>query len=294
MQGIIAAVPTPVDAKGAPLRDLFIDHCAWALAHGCDGLNVLGSTGEANSFDTATRQRVMGWAAESLDRARLMVGTGTPSLAETIALTRHADDLGYVVALVLPPYYYKPVSDEGLFVWYAALHDALGPRKIAVYFYNYPQMTGITLSVALIARLCAAFPERFCGIKDSSGDLAYCRQLAREVPGLRVFPSSETSLAEAALSGFAGCISATANLTAPFCAQIWAARAAPPADLVAQVAAQRGVISRQPLIPAVKYLVGRQRGDARWARVVPPFAPLSEMQEATLNSIPDLLSAMAS
>jgi 4-hydroxy-tetrahydrodipicolinate synthase len=293
MQGIIAAVPTPVDAKGAPLRDLFLGHCAWALDHGCDGLNVLGSTGEANSFDTATRKRVMGWAAESLDCARLMVGTGTPSLDETIALTRHADDLGYGVALVLPPYYYKPVSDEGLFDWYAALHAALGPRRIAVYFYNYPQMTGITLSVALIARLHAAFPERFCGIKDSSGDLAYCRQLARDVPGLQVFPSSETSLSEAVLSRFAGCISATANLTAPLCAQIWAARSAPPADLVAQITAQRGAISSQPLIPAIKYLVGRQRGDARWAKVVPPFAPLTETQQAALNSIPDLLPAMA-
>lgn len=285
MQGIIAAVPTPIDARGTPQRAPFVEHCQWALANGCDGLNVLGSTGEANSTDMAARRQVMGWAAEACDPAQLMVGTATPSLHETIALTIHADDLGYAVALVLPPYYYKPASEDGLFAWYAALHEALGDRKIRVYFYNYPQMTGITLPPTLIARLHRAYPERFTGIKDSSGDLAYCRALAADLPGFAVFPSSETSLAEAAASGFAGCISATVNHSAPLCGQIWAERDAPDAAALARIGELRAGIASQPLIPSVKHMVQRRTGDAIWANVLPPFLPLDRTQIAALADI---------
>lgn len=293
MQGIIAAVPTPVDAEGVPQKAPFLDHCRWALKHGCDGLNVLGSTGEANSFDAATRKEIMGWAAKAFDTSRLMVGTGTPSLAETTDLTRCANDLGYRVALVLPPYYYKPASEDGLFRWYEALHHRLGVRPIEIYFYNFPQMTGITLSPALIARLRRAYPTRFTGIKDSSGDLDYCRELTASLPGFAVFPSSETSLAEAAVSGFAGCISATVNQTAPICARIWASREAPDADLLEQIGATRAAIANEPLIPAVKYLVSRRTEMALWAHTLPPFTPLTETQMARLDQIDASSPALA-
>ena len=197
MYGVVAAVPTPVTGAGDPVRDLFLSHCQWALENGCDGLNILGSTGEANSFSTAARKSVMAWAAEHIDRTRLMVGTGTPSLAETIELTAFADQCGYKVALVLPPYYYKPVSDEGLIAWYSHLHEALGASKIAIYFYNFPQMTGISIPVAVIEELHRRWPERFAGIKDSSGELPYCRELTALLPDLNVFPSSEVALGEA-------------------------------------------------------------------------------------------------
>ena len=182
MQGIIAAVPTPVDDTGRPLREPFLDHARWALGNGCDGLNILGSTGEATSFDAAARGRIMEWAAEGLDRARLMVGTGTPSLAETVALTERADDLGYGVALVLPPFYYTPPSADGLVRWYEALHRALGNRPIRIYFYNFPAMTGFPVPVEVMARLHAHAPERFAGIKDSSNDLEYCRAVRAALP----------------------------------------------------------------------------------------------------------------
>ncbi|MCR8724996.1 dihydrodipicolinate synthase family protein [Frigidibacter sp. ROC022] len=281
MQGIIAAVPTPIDASGAPIRELFVEHCRWALANGCDGLNVLGSTGEANSFDGATRGRVMGWAAEELGGERLMVGTGTPSLAETVALTTEADRLGFAVALVLPPYYYKPATDDGLYRWYMALHAALGARPIRLYFYNFPQMTGIVISQSVIERLHRAAPERFCGIKDSSGDLAYCRGIASALPGFIVLPSSETSLPEARSSGFAGCISATVNLSAPLCGRLWAGET----GLADRIATIRGSVSAQPLIPAIKYLVGRRSGDPSWEEVLPPFTALTAQARAALDAI---------
>lgn len=282
MQGVIAAVPTPINSAGQPQREPFLEHCRWALANGCDGLNILGSTGEANSFDGAARMQVMGWAAGGLDSARLMVGTGTPALAETIALTAEADRLGYGVALVLPPYYYTPPAPEGLVAWYAALHTALGPRPIAVYFYNFPQMTGFPIPIEVIEALHRAHPERFRGVKDSSGDMDYARTLAARMPALRVFPSNETALAEAAQSGFAGCISATANVSAPLCGRLWQGRAAPDPALVARVGAIRAAVSGWPLIPAVKHMVALRSGDEGWHDVLPPFLPLSPEGRAAL------------
>lgn len=287
MQGIIAAVPTAINADGVPQKAPFIEHCKWALENGCDGLNVLGSTGEANSISLQNRKMVMEWAASEIDHSKLMVGTATPSIDETIALTKHADDLGYQVALVLPPYYYKPLSDDGLIAWFTALHDALGARQIAVYFYNFPQMTGVKISPAAIRHLHDTWPTRFAGIKDSSGDLEYCRALSKAMPKLRVFPSSETSLGEAAQSGFAGCISATANITSTWCAKVWETKDKPDAEALQKLSDTRVAVTANPLIPAIKYLVSRRTGDAGWMHVVPPFQQLNATHKANLDQIAD-------
>lgn len=289
MQGVIAAVPTPLSERYEPVRTPFIAHCRWLLDNGCDGLNILGSTGEANLFDGETRRTVMHWAAEDLPRTRLMVGTGTPSLFETIALTRHAASLGYPIALVLPPYYYKPLTDDGLVAWYMALHEALGDSTIEIYFYNYPQMTGITIAAEVIARLRQLAPARFTGIKDSSGDLAYCRALATAFPGFAVFPSSEVSLGEAAQSGFAGCISATTNQTSRPAGKVWRNRLAPAKVDLDELAAIRGAIAGPTLVASVKYLVGARTGDPVWARVMPPFLPVDVDQRAKLAGVMALL-----
>ncbi|WP_419911638.1 dihydrodipicolinate synthase family protein [Hoeflea sp.] len=292
MQGVIAAVPTPITPDGNPIRDLFTAHGRWALENGCDGLNVLGSTGEANSFAGGARKAVMAWAAEDLDRSRLMVGTGTPSLAETVDLTQAADDLGFKVALVLPPYYYKPASEDGLFDWYARLHEALGARPIAIYFYNFPQMTGLAIPVSLIERLHGMWPQRFAGIKDSSGDLAYCRELTSRLPDLKVFPSSEVALGEAAQSGFAGCISATVNEAPQLSARLWSNRADPDPELVSHITDYRSTISAQPLIPSVKFLVSRRTGDPAWRHVLPPFRELDDTQHTVLSQAIEKLEAV--
>lgn len=275
MQGVIAAVPTPVNATGVPQKAAFLEHCQWALANGCDGLNILGSTGEANSISNGNRKVIMEWAANGLDTPRLMVGTGTPSLDDTIELTKYADDLGYQVALVLPPYYYKPLSDDGLFAWYAALDKALSGRDIEIYFYNFPQMTGLGIPTDVILRLAKMSPKRFTGIKDSSGDLDYCRAVLAAVPALCVFRSSEISLAEPDKSGFAGCISATVNITAPLCSKVWVNRtnpsASPSAKTMQKTSEQRTAIASAGLIPAIKQLVGHRSGDIIWQNCLSPF-----------------------
>lgn len=282
MQGVIAAVPTPLSERYEPVREAFIAHCRWLLDNGCDGLNILGSTGEANLFDGETRRTVMGWAAQDLPRERLMVGTGTPSLFETIELTRHAAKLGYPIALVLPPYYYKPLTDDGLVAWYLALHESLGDSPIEIYFYNYPQMTGITIPAEVIGRLRKHAPARFTGIKDSSGDLAYCRALAARFEGFAVFPSSEVSLGEALASGFAGCISATTNQTSAQSARVWRDRHSPAKADLDEISAVRSAIAGPALVASVKSLVAERTGDPAWTRVMPPFVPLNDDQRAVL------------
>jgi 4-hydroxy-tetrahydrodipicolinate synthase len=284
MQGVIAAVPTPVRDDGSPIKDLFVEHCQWALANGCDGLNILGSTGEANSLHAKARREVMEWAADALPKDELIVGTGTPSLQETTALTEHADDLGYGIALVLPPYYYQPVSNAGLIDWYMAVHAALGDRKIEIYFYNFPQMTGINIPVEVITDLTAQAPKRFTGIKDSSGDLDYCRKVIATWNTLKVFPSSETALKTAHEDRFAGCISASVNFTAPLAGQVWAQRENPSQDIAAEILRQRGVIAGPTLIPNVKSLVADRVQDDRWRAVVPPFQVLPEADSRALKT----------
>lgn len=283
MEGVIAAVPTAFNGYFEPVEDLFVEHCRWALANGCDGLNILGSTGEANSLDAQTRKTVMRWAADQLPRDQLMVGTGMPALNDTIAMTLHADELGYEIALVLPPFYYAPVSNAGLVAWYLALHEALGGRTIQIYFYNFPQMTGLSIPVEVIAELSDRAPMRFTGIKDSSGDLDYARAIVSANNHLHVFPSSETALATAHADGFAGCISATVNITCKLAAEIWSERKAPDQDKCNILARQRGLMAGPNLIPAIKYLVSRRVNDERWQYLMPPFLPLPENEGETLR-----------
>lgn len=284
MKGVIAAIPTPVNGAGNFDSVMFLEHANWALEHGCDGLNVLGSTGEASTLSVSQRKSVMDFASANLPLDRLMVGTGTPALDETIELTMLAAKLGFPVALVLPPYYYKPVSNEGLRDWYLAVHDALGDRSLELFFYNYPQMTGINLSVDLIADLNRRAPQRFTGIKDSSGNLDYCASLVAAASKLRVFPSSETTLAGAHKTGFSGCISATANITAPICARVWSTTDATVPEDIQSLQTQREQITQCPLIPAIKYLVGQRSNNKKWEQAMPPFQPLNETQRASLDA----------
>jgi len=287
MYGVIAAVPTPVDTTGIPQQDPFLSHCSWLLENGCDGLNILGSTGEANSFSSQMRKEIMGWAADALDQSKLMVGTGTPSLAETIELTKFADDAGYQVALVLPPYYYKPVSNDGLYLWYEQLHLALEDRKISIYFYNFPQMTGLEIPIDVISRLHKTWPERFKGIEDSSGKLEYCRELTKQLPEFSVFPSSEVALDEAHKSGFAGCISATTNQTAASSAKLWANRKNSDPHLVQKISDLRNKIAGTTLIPSIKYLVAQRTNLPLWENLLPPFCTLNQERKSDLATVVD-------
>jgi len=282
LRGIIAAVPTPVTPQGEPDAERFLHHARWALDNGCDALNVLGTTGEANSLSAGQRRTVMAVAASAFDGGRLMVGTGAADIATAIELTRHAHELGYSGALVLPPFYYKAVTDEGLFRWFAALFAGTEDTPIPVYLYHFPQLTGLPFSLELVARLKRSFPERLAGIKDSSGDFAGSRAFAT-IADFDVFPGSESGLTDGDASMFAGCISATVSVTAPLVARFWRDR-----DNAAArdaVNAARSAIAALPMVPAVKHMVARLHGDLEYERVLPPHVPLNPAGKAQLAGL---------
>ena len=272
LSGVIAAVATPIDESGAPDLKRATDLARHLLDNGCDGLNVLGSTGEATSFSVEERKEVMtAYKNQGLPLDRLMVGTGAASVSDAIALTRHAAELGFGGALVLPPFYYKGVTDDGLADYIGALVKATEASKLPIYLYHYPQLTGILWNVPLIERLRKSFPSRIVGLKDSSGDMAFARAAAAVATDFAVFPSTEACLLDARKGEFAGCISATANLNADLCQRAWAK-----GDTAAHEAAVaiRKLFEGRPLVPGVKTLLAHIHGDLSLARVRPPLAPV--------------------
>jgi 4-hydroxy-tetrahydrodipicolinate synthase len=286
LRGVIAATATPVDAEFHPDLPLLLAHCRALLDGGCDAINLLGTTGEATAFSVEQRIRVMRAVAEDgLPLDRFMVGTGVPALEETVRLTRAASELGFAGALVLPPYYYPDVPAEGLVAYVDALVARVDHPALAVYLYHIPQNTKVPWPLEVVARLRARHGETLAGLKDSAGDLAYARAVVAALPGFDVFPSSEAALAEAQVDGFAGCISATVNLTAREAQAAWSAQATPAGAAAVKKAAElRAIVAREPLVAAVKALLAARYGDDAWARVCLPLAPLPRERAAALRT----------
>ena len=270
LSGVIAAVATPLDENGAPDLKRATDLARHLLDNGCDGLNVLGSTGEATSFSVAERKAVMdAYKANGLPLGRLMVGTGAASVSDAIVLTKHAAALGFGGALVLPPFYYKGIPDDGLVDYIGTLVKATADSKLPLYLYHYPQLTGLQWHVPLIKRLRETFPSRIVGLKDSSGDMAFSRAAAAVAPDFAVFPSSEACLIEARGGAFAGCISATANLNPDLCQRAWSQGDAVALDAAVTI---RKLFEGRQLVPGVKALLSHIHSDPALARVRPPLA----------------------
>ena len=222
LRGVIAAVATPVNEDGSPDIARATKLARYLIDNGCDGLNVLGTTGEATSFSLDERKRVMdAYKAAGLPLDRMMVGTGAAAVADAVALTRHAAELGFAGALVLPPFYYKGVPDDGLVAYIDTIVKATAQKPVPIYLYHYPQQSGLHWHVALVKRLLDTFGSRIVGLKDSSGDMNYAREAAAISKSFDVFPSTEAVLLDARAGAFAGCISATANLNSDLCQLAW-------------------------------------------------------------------------
>jgi 4-hydroxy-tetrahydrodipicolinate synthase len=289
LKGVIAAIATAVEAGGTPDCARSAALARFLLANGCNGLNVLGTTGEATSFSADQRMGVMSaYQAAGLPMDRLMVGTGAAALADAVALTRHAAELGFAGALLLPPFYYKGVPDDGLIAYIEAILKATAATPIPLYLYHFPAQSGLPWHVGLIKRLLDAFGDRIVGLKDSSGDMAYARAVASIAVGFKVFPSTEAVLMEARAGAFAGCISATANLNADLCARAW--RSGDAAALEAAVAIRK-LFDGQQLVPGVKALLAHVHGDDAWARVQPPLYAYSHAERTALATLYDRLRA---
>ncbi len=280
IRGVIAAVATPVGEDGSPDTARATKLARYLIDNGCDGLNVLGTTGEATSFSLPERQRVMdAYKAAGLPLDRMMVGTGAAAVADAVTLTRYASELGFAGALVLPPFYYKGVPDDGLVAYIDTIVKATAGKPIPLYLYHYPQQSGLHWHAALVKRLLDAYGSRIVGLKDSSGDMNYAREAAAISKSFDVFPSTEAVLLDARFGAFAGCISATANLNSDLCQLAWAKGDKAALDHAVTI---RKLFDGKPLVSGVKSLLSHIHGDPALARVKPPLAVFSAADRASV------------
>jgi len=285
LKGIIAAAATPLHADFSIDLDGLVSHCRNLLDRGCDGINLLGTTGEATSFSLAERLAAMRAVSQAgLPLDRFLVGTGAAALNDAVALTEAARSLGFSGALLLPPFYYKGIDDASLVAYVETVMARVGPAGLRLYLYNFPQNSGVRYPLAVVARLHKAHPDQLLGLKDSSGDMEYARDLARSMPGLDVFPSAEGALATAKEDSFAGCISATANVTVEFAARGWRALGTPEgAEAIKEAAAIRAALAGAgPVISSTKWALGDLTGKAAWHRLAPPLRSLTDEEIGVL------------
>ncbi len=285
LRGVLAPVVTPFDADLQPDTGRLVRHCRWLVDRDV-GLAVFGTNSEGNSL--AVREKIVlldALVAAGLTPARMMPGTGCCALTDTVDLTRRAVALGCAGVLMLPPFYYKGVSDDGLFASYSEVIQRVGDARLRIYLYHIPQVSQVPITLPLIERLLVAYPGTIAGVKDSSGDMANTRAMLEQFQprGFDVFAGSENYLLATLRGGGAGCISATANVNPAAIAELAQAWAQPDADArQAALDAVRAVFQKLPMIPALKAAIAHYGGDEGWATVRPPLVRLSSDQRASL------------
>ena len=283
--GVLAPVVTPFKADLSPDADRLATHCRWLLSQNV-GLAVFGTNSEANSVSVEEKIALLdNLIGADIDPARMMPGTGCSALTDSVRLTAHATRLGCAGVLMLPPFYYKGVSDEGLFRNFAEVIERVADSRLRIYLYNIPPVSHVAITVDLIERLLKAYPGVVAGAKDSSGDWsntkAYIDNFAAD--GFDVFPGAETFLLQGLRSGAAGCISATANVNPRAIARLFETWQKPDADTQqARLNEVRGIFARYPMIPALKAAIAHYSADQSWVTVRPPLVELTSEEQASL------------
>lgn len=283
LSGIISPNLTPFNEDLSIARDAYVRHARWLLDQGCRAITPFGTTGEALSLGAEERTSLLALLLESgIPADAMMVGTGLCSLPDTVTLTRHALDHGCRKVMVLPPFYYKGVTDEGLYRYFENFIEAVPEAEI--YLYHIPPMSVVGFSRELVKRLVTSFPGQIVGLKDSGGDWEHTRGLIEEIPDCSIFPGSEMQLLDALRLGARGCITATANINAAAICTLFANSDSQDADeMQAAVRAFRLAVQPYGPIPAMKWLIADATGDASWGRVRPPLLPLARSDGEALK-----------
>ncbi|WP_417519240.1 dihydrodipicolinate synthase family protein [Minwuia sp.] len=293
-KGVWAAAVTPFNA------DLTIDvgalsaHVDWLLANGCNGVALMGTTGEGTSIGVNERLALIEELEGNWESDRILIGVGTPAVPDTVALIHAAINHDYPNVLMLPPYYFKTVSDDGLFQSVVEIVRRLGRERPHIHMYDFPQMVGFSLSPGLLARLNDAYPDIVVGMKDSSGDFQKMSKVLSRVPGFNVFAGTEELLVPIWLKGGAGCISATVNVTSRAAGKVWAAieegdvKAAEIAQT--ELSIQRLALQNWPLVPALKAILRKYFPDRMSRMIRPPLLALSDLDRERLFDALDEIS----
>ncbi|HJZ47181.1 MAG TPA: dihydrodipicolinate synthase family protein [Roseiflexaceae bacterium] len=292
IQGVLSPVVTPFDRELRPDGERLIRHCAWLLEQGV-GLAVFGTNSEANSMSVAEKIALLDQlVAGGVPPARMMPGTGCCAFPDTVELTRHAARLGCAGVLMLPPFYYKGVSDEGLFRSYAEVIERVGDRRLRIYLYHIPPVAQVPISLPLIERLLKAYPSTIAGIKDSSGDWTNTNAMLEQFQSheFDVFAGSEAFLLRTLRGGGAGCITAAANVNPGPIARLARTWQEPDADdQQAALNSVRAAFQQFPMIPALKAAIAHYSDDPDWGIVRPPLVELDQAQRANLAQALDSL-----
>jgi 4-hydroxy-tetrahydrodipicolinate synthase len=285
LSGIYSPVLTPFSSDLAPDTAAFVRHCQWLVANDV-GLAVFGTNSEANSLSVGERRALLdALLAAGVPAPRLMPGTGCCSLTETVELTRHATSAGVGGVLMLPPFYYKGVSDEGLFRHFAEVIERVGDRRLRIYLYHIPPVSQVPISLALIERLLKAYPAAIAGVKDSSGDWGNTEAMLKQFQpeGFDVFAGSEVFLLRTLRGGGAGCITATGNVNPAPMVKLFQSWQGPQADAQqAALDATRAAFQKYPMIPAMKAAVAHYGKSPAWRTVRPPLTELGAQQQSAL------------
>ena len=285
ISGVLSPVVTPFKADFSPDADRFVRHCQWLMFNGV-GLAVFGTNSEANSLAVGERVDLLDRLVDSgVDASRMMPGTGCCAIDDSVRLTAHAVKRGCAGVLMLPPFYYKGVSDEGLFRNFAEIIERVADDRLRIYLYHIPPVSQVPISLGLIERLLDKYPKNIAGVKDSSGDWSNTKAMLDRFAsrGFDVFAGSETFLLANLRNGGKGCISATANVNPAAIHDLFLRWKSSDADaLQARLDAIRTTFQKFPMIPALKAAVAHWGADPGWARVRPPLVELDANQSATL------------
>jgi 4-hydroxy-tetrahydrodipicolinate synthase len=275
---VVTPILTPYNNDKSIAEDLYLSHARWCLEQGSHYLSPFGTTGEALSNSMGERMAMVEQLVTSgvASADRFMPGTGLCSLEETLTLTRHAVELGCAAVMVLPPFFYVGVSDDGLFRYYSELIEAIGSNALKICLYNIPQNTGVAISPALSKRLNEAYPDQVVAYKDSSGNWENAKAVIAAAPGISVFPASESFLAEGVKLGAGGCISATCNTNGAAIRALYDDAIEGNFEEVARgedkINQHRKAVQAAGLIPALKAMMAHASGDSRWLNLRAPNA----------------------
>jgi len=281
IKGVLSPVVTPFKRDLSPDVGRFIAHCKWLLSQDC-GLAVFGTNSEANSMSADERMALLETVvAAGVPTDRMMPGTGACSITEAARVSAHATKLGVSGVLMLPPFYYKGVPEEGLFRFFSEVVQRVGDERLRVYLYHIPPVSAVAITHKLVERLMKAYPRQIAGMKDSADDWPHTRSMieafARD--GFDVFSGNEKPLIDNIKAGGAGCISATANINPGKIAETYEKYATRDGEkLQLWINDVRGVMQGYVMIPALKYCIAHYGRDAAWTPVRPPLVETAEAQ----------------
>jgi 4-hydroxy-tetrahydrodipicolinate synthase len=285
LPAVLSPVITPFKADGSPDAPKLLKQCKWLEANGV-GQAIFGTNSEANSMSAPQKMSTLTTLIEGgLNPDHLMPGTGATSIDATVNMTRHAVNHKCAGVLMLPPFYYKDVSDDGLFAYFSEVIQKVGSAALQIYIYNIPPVTKINLSLSLLERLAKEYPKTVVGMKDSSGDWSYTESVIKLLApsGFRVYAGSEVFLMRALRAGGVGCISATANVNPKAISDLAAHWRESNADeRQASLDQVRGIFAKYQMIAGMKTAVAHYTNDPEWLRVRPPLMQLTAEQQAQL------------